>query len=136
MRVTLRGRTPLNQARADSDMLRPMLRDSNNIASAPLEGARSPISVVYWPEPKTTPGSPAATPAPAVGAAAAVPAARDPDPLMAWATSTDASVVLDPSEDIADDTRFEITWYLSIEEGVNGGLPPLKSSQPAEAKGN
>jgi hypothetical protein len=64
---------------------------------------------------------------------APAPAARIPDPLMAWATSTMGNIDYDPKEDLFNDTRFEVVWILSV---VHNGLAPLNPSQPAKAKGN
>ena len=138
LRVLLKARTPLGEGQAASEIVAPIIRESNRIAVASIGSMASPISVkLLLPVRYVSPAPPAAAAgggaaAGGAGGAAAERKAEKPDPTIAWATSSEDKIVEDPDEDMARDTRFEITWILSI---ANDGLPPLSIGVPTEVKG-
>jgi hypothetical protein len=134
-KVMIRGRTPLRKERVSTELVAPINRISEQMAAAPLDGnVPSPIRLVLWQEPRYFDlGGPA--PAAVAGATPTASVARIPDPLMVWANpaGADANAAGDATEDIANDTGFDIVWILEIAKDKNGkeidGLPTLSAGQ-------
>lgn len=98
--IFLTGRTPLSRSAADDKLLRPLLRYSEEFSKTE-EGKASPFRVVdydvtEWLEVKESAERPTG------GAPEDANAPRVPDPLF-------------PGEDAIHDTRFVISWVVTIE---------------------
>ncbi|HUT57422.1 MAG TPA: pilus assembly protein PilM, partial [Phycisphaerae bacterium] len=135
LKVTLMGRTLLPRAQANADLLRPMLRRSEEIARLPQGNLPSPIQVRKWQvvrflDMKATQGTESGAPerrSPTAMPRTDTEMYNRPAPGSSEEDKLEMPDLMFPGEDMSKDTRFEIRWILSIE---NDGLKPLESPRP------